>query len=240
MEKKYTRETQRLIYWLISDIANFWNGKEVGTTPTEYEIYKTKQILKKEYIKVIGYNVPNKPLDAYLDLLNQKDNKSIDELKRGFILALKEFLLLNNDFSLSLDLMTQKNANKFVKYLFELALDNNIPLRKEIATLYATQELHDFVYILLLKKQCAVCGEVAELDHWENVARIGGYKFDDGLVLSYLPLCRKHHTEKHNIGREEFKKRYHIEGIKLNSKEVEVLKNVYKNHFRAYEKGEQK
>lgn len=36
----YTRETQKLIYWLIADFSNFWSGRALGSTPTEYELYK--------------------------------------------------------------------------------------------------------------------------------------------------------------------------------------------------------
>ena len=229
----YTRETQKLMYWLISDFSNFWSGRALGSTPTEYELFTAKQQLKKEYLKLFTYKLNPKPLHSFLKTLEDKDNKSIDELQDSFIIAIQSFLLKQDDFSLALQLMSQDKANKFIEYLFSLALDNNIPLRKEIATLYAEQQNESYIFNTLLRKRCAVCGEIGELDHWDNVNQIGGYKFD-GLKLRYICLCRKHHTEKHNIGRSAFKEKYNLEGIYLDESKVKLLKKVYKNHFKAY------
>lgn len=44
---KPTREQQKLVYWLFSDFSNFKNGKQVGSTPSEYELYLSKNELKK-------------------------------------------------------------------------------------------------------------------------------------------------------------------------------------------------
>lgn len=230
----YTRETQKLIYWLIADFSNFWSGRALGSTPTEYELFTAKQQLKKEYLKLFTYKLNPKPLYTFLKTLEDKDNRTIDELQDSFIIAIQSFLLKQNDFSLALQLMSQDKANKFIEYLFNLALDNNIPLRKEIATLYAEQQNESYIFNTLLRKRCAVCGEYGDLDHWDNVAQIGGYKFDDGLKLRYICLCRKHHGEKHNIGRTAFKEKYNLEGIYLDESKVKLLKKVYKNHFKAY------
>lgn len=223
------------MYWLFSDFSNFWNGKEVGSTPSEYELYKAKQTLKKDYIKATGVTIPKEPLNEFIDILKDKDNRSIDELTESFIRSIKLFLLKNNDFSLSLEMLTQDKANRLVKYLFDLAFDNEIPLRKEIIELYSQEQQRNFIFTMLLKKKCVICGEYADLDHWDNVAEIGGYDHDDGRELTYLPLCREHHTEKHNIGREEFKNKYHIEGIYFkNDKEIKLMKQKYKGHFKSF------
>ncbi len=180
IERSYTRETQKLIYWLFSDFANYEFGNEVGSTPSEYQMYKIKQVLKKDYIKATGVKLPREPLESFLNELKDKDNKSIEELQDGFIYTLKAFLLLNNEFSLSLNMLSQKKANRLVKYLFDKALDLNIPLRKEITELYKEQQQKNYIFTMLLKKKCVVCGrENVDLDHWDNASEIGGYKFDD-------------------------------------------------------------
>lgn len=231
----YSRESQKLIYWLISDFSNFWSGRAVGSTPTEYELYAAKKQLKKEYLKLFSCKLDSKPLHKYLKLLESKDNKTIDELQDSFIMAIQSFLMKQDDFSLALQLMSQNKANKFIEYLFSLALDNDIPLRREIATLYAEQQQRSYIFIMLLKRKCVICGECADLDHWDNVAQIGGYDYDNGRQLRYLPLCRKHHTEKHNIGRTSFKEKYNLEGIYFkNDEEIKKMKNIYKNHFKAF------
>jgi len=87
---------------------------------------------------------------------------------------------------------------------------------------------------MLKVRKCAVCGEnEADLEHWDSVNSIGGYKFDDGLKTRFISLCRKHHQEKHNIEIIQFKEKYNLEGIFLNEKQVEILKKIYKNQFKG-------
>ena len=53
MEKiGYTRQTQKLIYWLLDDFANFWQGNEAGARPSFIELAYTKEVLKSEFVKV--------------------------------------------------------------------------------------------------------------------------------------------------------------------------------------------
>ena len=230
----YTRETQKLMHWLMADFSNFENGNEVGASPTEYQLYKTKKILKKEYLKLFKYDLVKDPLTSFLKLLEDKDNKSIDELQESFVKAVQSVYLQDEDFSVALKLMSQEKANKFVSYLYELAIDMGIPLRSEIASLFAEQQNEVYNYICLKKKVCAICGRTGELEHFDNVARVGGYKFDDGRQLRFMCLCREHHSEAHNIGKINFSKKYHIAGIYLKDKQIKELKKVYKNHFKAF------
>ena len=96
----------------------------------------------------------------------------------------------------------------------------------------------------LKTKICAICGDYhdpdnnkfIELDHWDNVSQLGGYEFDDGLQTRFISLCHKHHLEKHNIGREDFSDKYHIEGVYLNEQLVYELLDVYPSHFKLFKK----
>ncbi len=233
--EKYTRETQKLIYWLISDFANFWNGNPVGSTPSDYQMFQAKKSLKQEFLKLFKYKQIKKPISKYLEVLEDKDNKSIDELKNCFIKAIQSIFINNDDFSLALELLSQDTANKFVAHLYELAIDNGVGLRKEIVDLFHQQQEEKFIFIHLLKKKCVICGRHADLDHYDNVSRIGGYKYDTGKQLRYLPLCREHHSIRHGMTRPDFEKRYGYKGIYLNQKQVEMLAPIYKGHFRANE-----
>lgn len=232
----YSRETQKLIYWIIADFANFWNGNSVGSNPSDFQLYEAKKRLKSEFLKLFKYKTIKKPLHQYLEVLEGKDNISVEELQERFIKAIQGIFLNNDDFSLTLELLSQGTANKFVAHLYELAIDNGIQLRKEIIDLFHEQQEEKFIFIGLLKKKCSVCGRTGELDHWDSVSQIGGYKFDDGSKLRYICLCREHHTIKHNLGRDNFTKKYGYKGIHLNEKQVEMLLSVYKNHFKAYRK----
>ena len=180
MEKLgYSRQTQKLIYWILDDFANFWQGNNPGTRPSFIELAYTKEVMKAEFVK-------------------------------------------------------QKQANDFVKWLFEMAIYWEIPLRKEIRDLFS-EDYHDtFIYTTLKKKICCICGKPGELQHFDRVGT-SGYKSDTGLNYRVMCLCRKHHDEADNyISRMDFVKKYHLTGIYLNPEQVKELKGIYKGHFQAF------
>ena len=236
MEKLgYTRQTQKLIYWLLDDFANFWQGNNPGARPSFIELAYTKEVMKAKFVKIYkGFDTVKNAQAFLISSLMNKDNLTVDELTSNVIRALQSLAIQNGGFSLSLNALTQKQANDFVKWLFEMAIYWEIPLRMEIRDLFA-QDYHDsFIYATLKKKICCICGKPGELEHYDNVARIGGYKFDDGRELRYMCLCRDHHTESHTIGKIEFSKKYHIAGIFLSDRQIKELKKVYINHFQAF------
>ena len=137
-----------------------------------------------------------------------------------------------------------KTANLFISFIIDHALSNNINLYisnkhdKTIKNILEIDEVANRYVIACLKsKKCVICNSDADLEHWDNVNQIGGYKYDDGLKGRFISLCRKHHNEKHNTSREEFKNKYHIQGIYLNEKLVIELKQIYPGHFKAFKEG---
>ena len=105
-----------------------------------------------------------------------------------------------------------KVATDFIQFIIEHAIkhDYNLIVYEGKGDNKVAKRLQDiapdirrYVIQCLLHKRCAVCGKLVEVDlhHWDSVASIGGYKHDDGLQTRFLPLCREHHTEFHNIGK---------------------------------------
>ncbi len=138
-----------------------------------------------------------------------------------------------------------KTANQFISFIIDHALSNNINLyiyNKHDKTFKNILEIDEvanrYVIACLKSKKCVICNSPADLEHWDNVNQIGGYKYDDGLKGRFISLCRQHHNEKHNKGREEFKKDHIIEGIYLNEKLVSELKKIYPGHFKAFKEGQ--
>ena len=237
MEKLgYTRQTQKLIYWLLDDFANFWQGNEAGARPSFIELAYTKQLMKREFTKIYdGFDTVKNAQAFLISSIMNKDNLTVDELTSNVIKALQSLAIQNGGFSLSLGSLTQKQANDFVKWLFEMAIYWEIPLRQEIRDLFAEDYQNAFIYATLKKKICCICGkEHGVLHHYDNVARIGGYKFDDGRVLRVMCLCEEHHTEVHAIGAKNFSSKYHVVGIYLDDRQIRELKKVYKGHFQAF------
>jgi hypothetical protein len=137
-----------------------------------------------------------------------------------------------------------ETANKFISFIIDHALSDNINLyiyNKHDKTFRNILEIDEvanrYVIACLKTKKCVICNSDADLEHWDNVNQIGGYKYDDGLKGRFISLCRKHHNEKHNTSREEFEKKYHLKGIYLNEKLVLELKKVYPGHFKAFKEG---
>ena len=241
MEKLgYTRQTQKLIYWLLDDFANFWQGNEAGARPSFIELAYTKEVMKAKFVKVYdGFDTVKNAQAFLISSLMNKDNLTVDELTSNVIKALQSLAIQNGGFSLSLNSLTQKQANDFVKWLFEMAIYWEIPLRQEIRDLFAEDYQNAFIYATLKKKICCICGkEHGVLHHYDNVARIGGYKFDDGRVLRVMCLCEEHHTEVHAIGAKNFSSKYHVVGIYLDDRQIRELKKVYKGHFQAFKEKE--
>lgn len=232
----YTRQTQKLIYWLLDDFANFWQGNEAGARPSFIELAYTKQLMKREFTKIYdGFDTVKNAQAFLISSIMNKDNLTVDELTSNVIKALQSLAIQNGGFSLSLGSLTQKQANDFVKWLFEMAIYWEIPLRQEIRDLFAEDYQNAFIYATLKKKICCICGkEHGVLHHYDNVARIGGYKFDDGRVLRVMCLCEEHHTEVHAIGAKNFSSKYHVVGIYLDDRQIRELKKVYKGHFQAF------
>lgn len=236
MEKLgYSRQTQKLIYWILDDFANFWQGNNPGTRPSFIELAYTKEVMKAEFVKIYnGFDTVKNAQAFLISSLINKDNLTVEELTNNVIKALQSLTIQKGGFSLSLNALTQKQANDFVKWLFEMAIYWEIPLRKEIRDLFS-EDYHDtFIYTTLKKKICCICGKHGELQHFDRVGA-SGYKSDTGLNYRVMCLCREHHDEADNyISRMDFVKKYHLTGIYLNPEQVKKLKEIYKGHFQAF------
>lgn len=108
-------------------------------------------------------------------------------------------------------------AHDFITYLIDFIIAHEIPTKVPLAEL--CEDIQKFVYSCVMKKVCCVCGQKAELHHVDVI----GSRYDrDKPIhegLKALPLCRKHHTEAHNMTEETFLKQYHLEPIVI-TKEV--------------------
>ena len=149
--RNYSRESQKLIYWLIGDYSNFKTGSQVGTNPTDYYISQAKKELKKLYLKSLGMSRSN--IYPFRDFRNNLKEKVDDILQKNVsntskseiilddveVLIRDEFknlmIKLDETFSLQLNMMSQEEANNFITWLFDFFLDKNIPMREEIAQL---------------------------------------------------------------------------------------------------------
>ena len=90
MEKLgYTRQTQKLIYWLLDDFANFWQGNDPGAKSSFIELAYTKEVMKDKFVKIFdGFDTVKNAQTFLISSLMNKDNLTVDELTSNVIKAL--------------------------------------------------------------------------------------------------------------------------------------------------------
>ena len=234
----YSRETQKLIYAIMNDISNSFTGQDAGKKAYSLDLEETKKQLKQRFLEVYDMQPLKSPITFFSKYLEKNKDKTVGEiekeLKETFIKSLQSTLIENKTFSLALNTLTQNQANDLVKWLLETCIYYDVPLKMDVENL-ADQYTKAYHYVCLKNKICCICGkEHGVLHHYDNVARIGGYKFDDGRVLRVMCLCGEHHNEVHAIGTKDFTNKYHVAGIFLSDRQIKELKKVYTNHFQAF------
>lgn len=160
-----------------------------------------------------------------------------------FEIILKEVQLFNinlkGEFSLKREFFSKEDASRFIDFLIGYFMDNNILLSDKLVRMLEVQEHNKLCFLALLNKKCCICGK--EITGFHHKDRVGteGYKFDTGLGKRISPLCPIHHAEVEDVGEYIFTKRYgdRYMYMELNENQVELLKNVYKHHFRGYNNG---
>ena len=213
----YSRETQKLIYAIMNDISNSFTGQDAGKKAYSLDLEETKKQLKQRFLEVYDMQPLKSPIAFFSKYLEKNKDKTVGEiekeLKETFIKSLQSTLIENKTFSLALNTLTQNQANDLVKWLLETCVYYDVPLKMDIENL---ADQYDKAY------------------HYDNVARIGGYKFDDGRVLRVMCLCGEHHNEVHAIGTKDFTNKYHVVGIHLDDRQIRELKKIHKGHFQAF------
>lgn len=67
-------------------------------------------------------------------------------------------------------------------------------------------------YIRFIKSHfCMICGSSpVDADHLEHIGMGGNRKLNTKKDFSCIPLCRKHHSERHNLGNFQFEHKYSV------------------------------
>ena len=107
-------------------------------------------------------------------------------------------------------------AREFINFLVEFIIENDIPTR--VPLIENCEDIAAYVYACLMSKKCAVCGRNADLHHVDAVGMGRNRKEICHIGMRALPLCREHHTEIHNVGQEDFLRRYFLEPVKIDER----------------------
>lgn len=125
--------------------------------------------------------------------------------------------------SLATNAMSKAQAAKFTEFIIIYCIQNGVPFRKQ--QFYLPQESSNVIFYLTMQRMCVVCGKPhADLHHATNLVGQGNNrKNHDHWNSTFLTLCRTHHTEAHQIGLDNFNKKYLVKPVKLNKRQLKQL-----------------
>lgn len=161
-----------------------------------------------------------KVIYSMIDDIGKHIGYSKDEMKK--ILKVK-YTASTGEKPFSLSNMGRQEATDFIHFCFDICIAMDIPIQLKT---YDNIEKDDYIIKkLVLNRQCVICGKRADIDHWTETVGMGNNRnHTDQTQYELMPLCREHHTEKHKIGLEEFKNKYHLDkGVYLNANEIKQL-----------------
>lgn len=141
------------------------------------------------------------------DSTGQNKEAVKDEMKVRFI--------QNTDFAgeeISLANCSREEASNFIQYIINFAFEYGIVLSDHPAE--AFEDIEPYIRLCIKHKKCTVCGGNAEIHHYDAIGAGQDRNKVDDSDNRIIPLCRKHHTEAHKIGRKTFSKKYHIKPVR--------------------------
>ena len=179
-----------------------------------------KQGIKECYVDFIdSRNLSDKQRRFCYSLINaiaEWSGSSTQDIKEAFKLefwADKVDTLADKIFSLSNAPMSL--VAEFQKFLIVFILENDVPIKFPL--LEYVDDIDHYVYMCLIHKKCAVCGKKpVELNHIDTVGMGNDRTQIDHIGKEAISLCRTHHKEYHDIGKQSFFEKYHFNnGVKI-------------------------
>ena len=148
-------------------------------------------------------------IGASLEGLTQDNKPELTALK---VRMKNEFVASNPVYEMfSLSNCDKELATDFIEWLFNFVMEHDVQLSFKPDN----SEMGDKYYYGCIKYQkCAICGQHGETHHIDAIGMGRNRNNYDDSEHDKICLCRKHHTEAHNIGWEKFSETYHVKGVK--------------------------
>ena len=114
-------------------------------------------------------------------------------------------------------------TQEWLQMIIEWCIENQVPFRKNQE--YVPADEGKYFFKLTMNRLCWICGQPeSDLAHVEAVGSGRNRKSIDHTQHHVMTLCRKHHSEQHQIGIETFLSKYKLPaGIKLSEENLEEL-----------------
>lgn len=126
-------------------------------------------------------------------------------------ILLYDYCIETGEMPFSLSNCSISQARDYITFIIDFILKHNIPLSD--AALRRTEDIDRYLYGCVKYRRCCICGDDGETHHYDSIGMGNDRKTLDDSNHRKIQLCRKHHSEAHNIGRDTFGKKYHVYGI---------------------------
>lgn len=144
----------------------------------------------------------------------------LERLKDVFYWQFRYFtgknISLSNESENSVDEVTTL-AELILDFIFE----NDIPFREGYEIAPQNQEY--YFYKCVMARKCCICGKHADICHIDTVGMGRNHRKIDHTQHTFYAGCRKHHSEEHQLGTQNFLNKYQIIPTKLNADAVKRL-----------------
>ncbi|PTK92529.1 putative HNHc nuclease [Staphylococcus gallinarum] len=185
------------------------NGLEVECDVVVNDPYKITDKQRRKIFAMIRdiYNHYGQPMD-YLRYMFQK-----------------QLEFLNGYEPISLSNCSRRQASELIQLIIDFVFTHNVPMNKATSDLLSNDNY--FLYKSTINRICVICGTPnSDLAHRYAVGRGRNRNEIDHYGNEVLALCRKHHTEQHQIGKDTFNERYALKDswIKVDEKLNRMLR----------------
>lgn len=144
-----------------------------------------------------------------------------EKLRIYFMSSVERVLGINKG---TLTAYSVKEANLLIESIIEYGIINGF-INVERCNEYDYSFDERQIYAMTLQRVCCVCGRHhADIHHYDQIGTKGNRDKVSHIGMRVMPLCRKHHTEFHTIGKALFDKRYGITPCVVDDKMERFIK----------------
>ena len=124
---------------------------------------------------------------------------------------------------------TMSEATLMLEIVIEFVLTWHVPINEAYSLLPKSESY--WGYFSCKYRSCMVCGKKADIHHVDTIGMGGNRTKENHLKHHFMALCRTHHREIEQIGRQLFADKYHVpvNGIRLDLPTLNKL-NIQGNY----------
>lgn len=175
--------------------------------------------LDKEKAKVLENAITEKQSGLIFQLLKDITLQQCGKVKEDLLQIVREERQKEfgrGYFSFNKKECSKQIASDFIEHLIIFILDNDISTNIDISQFIGKcgdNVIEGYLRAMIEKEKCAICGQHAEIHHWDTIGMGGDRRTDNYKDNKIISLCREHHNEAHQSGRDSFETKYHLWGI---------------------------